>query len=129
MQKYLETSCEAQLFIRGRLLDGQTTLINAAIEQNWSMIELLIKHGAEVNAVGTNGRTALMEAALFYRLENTRVLLEHGEDKNIRDGEKRLAIDFARDIFKNSQEVDKRIAVISSSHRRLDYIPEPYKNT
>ncbi|CAG7949482.1 unnamed protein product [Penicillium salamii] len=104
VQKYLETSSEAQLFVRGRFSDGSTNLIKAAAGQSSAMVSLLIKHGAEVNAVGMCGRTALMEAALFGWVDNVKVLLEHSANKNIRDGESRLAIDFAQDHYKNQRE-------------------------
>ncbi|KAJ5216905.1 hypothetical protein N7468_009913 [Penicillium chermesinum] len=126
VQQYLETSSEAQLFLRGRFPDGQTPLIAAATEQSSAMITLLIKRGADIDATGNNGRTALMEAALFGWIDNVKVLLEHGADKNIRDGESRRAIEFARDLPKNRREVYDRTAVTSTSRRRLGYIEDTF---
>ncbi|KAJ5544093.1 Ankyrin repeat protein [Penicillium frequentans] len=126
VQKYLETSSEAQLFVKGRFPDGQTTLIKAAAEQSSAMVSLLIKHGAEVNAVGASGRTSLMEAALFGRINNVKVLLDHGAHNDIRDDEKRSAIDFARDLPKNRLEVYDRTA-IPSSYQRLGYIEDTFE--
>lgn len=65
------------------------------------MVLLLIKHGAEVNAVDNHGRSALMEAALFGWVDNVKVLLQHSADRSIRDGENQLAIDLARDHYRN----------------------------
>lgn len=129
VQKYLDTSSEAQLFVRGRFSDGKTTLISAAAEQSSEMLSLLIKHGAEVNAVDNYGRSALMEAALFGRVDNVKVLLQHNADKNTRDGENRLAIDFSRDHYKNRQERYDRTrgGLTSSSNRRLGYIEDTFR--
>ncbi|KAL3473030.1 hypothetical protein BJX99DRAFT_234345 [Aspergillus californicus] len=129
VQKYLETSPEAPLFIRGRHSDGKTTLIDAAAEQNPDMVSLLIKHGAEVNAVDNYGRSALMEAALFGRVDNVKVLLEHNADKNTQDAENRLATDFARDNYKNQRVRYERAGgdCTSSSKRRPGYIEDTFK--
>ncbi|OOF90491.1 hypothetical protein ASPCADRAFT_211962 [Aspergillus carbonarius ITEM 5010] len=129
VQRYLETSTEATLFVRGRHSDGKTTLISAAAEQSSEMISLLIKHGAEVNAVDNYGRSALMEAALFGRLDNVKVLLEHNADRYTKDDKNRLAIDFAREHHKNRQERYERVGgdLTSSSNRRLGYVEDTFK--
>lgn len=129
VQKYLETSTEAQLFVRGRHDDSRTTLISAASEQSSEMVSLLIKHGAEVNAIDDKGRTALMEAALFGRVGNVKILLNNGADKDIRDGENRPAIDFARDCYRNRRERYGRTGggLMVSSHRRPGYLEDTFQ--
>ena len=129
VQKYLETSNEAKLFVRGRDSGGKTMLISAAAEQSAEMVLLLIKHGAEVNAVDNHGRSALMEASLFGRVDNVKVLLQHGADKNTRDGENRLAVYFARDYYKNRRERYQRAGgdFSSSSNRRPAYIEDTFR--
>ena len=129
VQKYLETSSEVQLFVRGRFSDGKTSLISAAAKQSSEMLLFLLKHGAEVNAIDNYGRSALMEAALFGWIDNVKVLLQHSADKDIRDGEKRLAIDFARDYYKNRREVYERSGgkLASSSKRREGYIEDTFR--
>ncbi|KOC16892.1 putative ankyrin repeat domain [Aspergillus flavus AF70] len=119
VERYLETSSEAQLFIPGRDYDGKTTLISAGAKPSSEMVSLLIKHGAEVNAVDKRGRSAFMEAALFGRAENVKILLQNGADKNTRDSDNRMAIDFARDHYKNRRERYERTGgnLISSSNR------------
>ncbi|KAJ5626357.1 hypothetical protein N7510_002666 [Penicillium lagena] len=121
VQNYLETSSEANLFVRGRYSDGRTNLIIAAVEQSSAMISLLIKHGAEVNAVTNSARTALMEAALFGWVDNVKILLKNNADKNIRDSENRRAIDLARDNYKTRRERHDRTGgnFMTSSYRRL----------
>lgn len=121
VQNYLETSSEANLFVWGRYSDGRTNLIIAAVEQSSAMISLLIKHGAEVNAVANSGRTALMEAALFGWVDNVKILLKNNADKNIRDSQNRRAIDLARDNYKTRRERHDRTGgnFMTSSNRRL----------
>ncbi|GES66240.1 hypothetical protein ATEIFO6365_0013020800 [Aspergillus terreus] len=129
VQKYLETSSEVQLFVRGRFSDGKTTLISAAARQSSEMLSLLLKHGAEVNAIDNCGRSALMEAALFGWIDNVKVLLQHSADKDIWDEENRLAIDLARDHYKNRREVYERSGgnLTSSSKRRDGYIEDTFR--
>lgn len=129
VQNYLETSSDAQLFVRGRHSDGKTTLIIAATCQSSMMLSLLIKHGAEVNTADHDGRTALMEAALFGWVDNVKVLLQHNADKNIRDGKNRLAVDFAQDHHKNRREIYERAGgkLSSSSKQRLGYIEDTFR--
>ncbi|EAW25755.1 Ankyrin repeat protein [Aspergillus fischeri NRRL 181] len=127
VQKYLETSSDAQLFIRGRHPDGKTALIIAAVEQSPEMVSILLEHGAEVNTVDSYGRSSLMEAALFGRIGNVEVLLEHGADKNARDRENRAAVDFARDHHKNKQERYERAGGDLTSNQRPCYIEDTFK--
>jgi uroporphyrinogen-III synthase len=72
-EEYLETSSEAQLFIRGWHADGKTALIITAAEQSPEMVSLLLEHGAEINTVDSYGWSLLMEAALFGRIDNVEV--------------------------------------------------------
>jgi ankyrin repeat protein len=71
-EEYLETSIEAQLFIRG-WADGKTALIITAAKQSPEMVSLLLEHGAEINTVDSYGWSLLMEAALFGRIGNVEV--------------------------------------------------------
>ncbi|KAJ5748901.1 uncharacterized protein N7511_010597 [Penicillium nucicola] len=129
VQKYLGTSSEAPLFIRGRFTDGRTNLIIAAAEQSSAMVSLLIEHGAEVNAAANSGRTALMEAALFGWVEHVKVLLENNADKSIRDNENRQAIDLAQGKHRNRREIYHRTGgnSMSTSSRRLGFIEDTFR--
>lgn len=83
VQKYLESSVDASTFLHGRDYNADTTLILAAAEETSTMVSLLLKHGAKVNAVNKNGRSALMEAILWGRLNKVKLLIEHGADRNL----------------------------------------------
>ena len=67
---------------------GWTPLHTAAERDDEDALELLIKAGADVNAVTGDGRTALRLAVEEDCAEACRVLLEHGADASLaaRDG-------------------------------------------
>lgn len=129
VRRYLETSSEANLFVRGRDSMGKTTLISAAAEQTSEMVSLLIEYEAEVNAVDNYGRSALMEAALFGWVDNVKVLLQHNAERSIRDDHNRQAIDLARDHYRNRREryVRTRGGFNSPLNQRLGYIEDTFK--
>lgn len=113
VRKYLETSTEAEIFLRGVEKDedgmgsGQTTLHSVACERHPSMVVLLLSKGADPNAQDENGRTPLMLAALWGRLENVQLLLDSGADRklvSVRDGKRVRAVDFAQKSRDNAEE-------------------------
>lgn len=59
-------------------------------------VQLLIQHGADVNARGYQGGTPLMYAANGGRLDNVRVLIAAGAGVNVRDDAGKTAIMWAR---------------------------------
>lgn len=79
-------------------------LIMKARDLQPDMVSLLIKHGAEVNAVNCKGRNLLMEAALWGRLENVKILLRNGADSQAKDHENRSAFNLAQPTKVNEQE-------------------------
>jgi hypothetical protein len=70
--------------------DGNTPL-TLAVKQGKHYVELLIKHGANVNLPVTDGITPLMAAALEGDVETARVLLDAGADINAVDSSGRAA--------------------------------------
>lgn len=74
----------AQVEDRGQKNDC-TPLMEAASAGHNEIIELLIKHGADVNATSSSGNTPLMYACAGGHVNAVRLLLEHGanvEDHN-----------------------------------------------
>ena len=63
----------------------------------WSvlLIDLLLRHGADVNATDKDGETPLFKAVREQRTDTVWFLLEHGADPNVRNTAGRLATDFA----------------------------------
>src|SRR2546426_3107008 len=65
--------------------EGQTALMLAARAGSLDVAELLVRHGANVNARETwRGQTALMWAAAARSAELTRFLIDHKADVNVR---------------------------------------------
>lgn len=59
-----------------------TALHNAAAQGHLRIIQMLIEHGADVNAADWHGNTPLINAAYFGRLEAVKALLEKGAHIN-----------------------------------------------
>jgi ankyrin repeat protein len=58
--------------------DGATPLHDAALGGYAGVTELLLAHGAEINAVGASGSTPLYQATAWGRLEVVDLLLRKG---------------------------------------------------
>lgn len=79
-----------------RSKDGFAPLHDAALNGNREVIELLVAHGAEINAVDSeSASTALHYAASFNRLNAVKALIEHGADANLRNKEGFTALQLA----------------------------------
>ncbi|KAJ5527601.1 ankyrin repeat-containing domain protein [Penicillium frequentans] len=59
--------------------DGRTALIHAVVENNQSVVYLLLGRGARIGASDCDGRSALHWAVLYHRIEILEVLLKHRE--------------------------------------------------
>jgi ankyrin repeat protein len=67
--------------------EGETALLQAAFWGRLQMAEILIQHGADVNAKAAGGVVPLHEAARMGHVELARLLLDHGADVNAKDGQ------------------------------------------
>ena len=64
-------------------------------DEFYDFYDLLLRHGAKINAIGNNRRTPLMEAARFgVQPEKIRALLRHGANKDLRDSNFMTACDY-----------------------------------
>jgi hypothetical protein len=80
--------------IRGGAKD-HTAMQIAAREGHLPLVDLLLKWGANVNAMNNLGGSALHAAAFQGRLEVVKVLLKAGADKNLQNGSGRTAAELA----------------------------------
>ena len=77
---------------------AQIPLLQSAIifwKTNPELLELLVKHGADINASDKNGNTALMIAAVRNYPELASLLLEHGAGKTTENKQGKTALDLA----------------------------------
>ncbi|RWS26719.1 Protein fem-1-like protein [Leptotrombidium deliense] len=97
--------------------NGGTCLINSV--QSVPLCELLLKHGADVNAQDIQCKTALHYAIQEHRFETTKLLLEHGADPRIKsrygdDALQTACLKVATQIFDylitNFEYSDERVA-------------------
>jgi ankyrin repeat protein len=59
-------------------------------------VQILLEHGASVNAIGPRGRTALHYAARAGHARVSALLLDYGADLTLRDHQGKSALDLAR---------------------------------
>ncbi len=77
--------------------DGITPLMYAVAYRNYTIIEELIDHKAEINYVSSKKQTALAIAIKSRDKEAVKMLLNHGADPNIKIHNEYTAIDLAKE--------------------------------
>jgi ankyrin repeat protein len=83
--------------------DNETALLQAAFWGRTEIAEMLIKHGATVNAKAENDVTPLHEAARMGHLELARLLLKSGADVNAKDTRGETPLAWASKYKKDSE--------------------------
>ena len=78
--------------INSKNYNGQTALIEAALNGKIDTVNLLIKKGADLNQRGKSARTALMWACLAGEIQTVQSLLANGADINVKDRNNRNAL-------------------------------------
>lgn len=64
---------------------GCSALMNASLNNNLDVVEILLKNKADTNIIDVDGKTALIFASNNNYLEIVKILLEHNADVNIKD--------------------------------------------
>ncbi len=75
---------------------GMTPLIKASAAGNTSLVGMLIRHKADVNAVDDHGDTGLTTAAFNGHIEVVKVLVLNGADLEIRNNDGSTALEIAQ---------------------------------
>jgi hypothetical protein len=129
VERHIQISPEAKIFISGSNEQGDTALVLAACERYPVVLELLLRHGSDVDHQNKAGRSALMEAALWGRVDNVKHLLQYDADCSLRDNEGYQAIDLAGTLLRNEEErfersggdaqVYKEVTFVANQARRI----------
>lgn len=99
-------------YVDARDVNGDTSLITAALMGFSDTVELLLERGADVNARNNLGSTALIEAAAMDWRDIVELLLSNGADKKVRNIAGLTALDAAqREGHKDMAHVLKSGAV------------------
>ncbi len=76
-------------------------MMNACYFQNYRVIAVLIRAGAEINARDVRGRTALMWAVMHYETPDRIIeLLDAGADVKMKDEKGKTAFDLAQENWR-----------------------------
>ena len=78
--------------------DGWNALMYASYYGHNNIITILKEYNSNINTINPNGSTALHLASGCGHIETVKLLLQYGADRDIRDHEKRKAIDTCKEI-------------------------------
>ena len=100
--------------INARNADGNTPLIYAAANGEYSLVMLLLERGAQIDAQGKYDGTALMSAAQKGRTEVVRALIAQGADMSLK-----AENGFPASKFAKTEEI--RAIISGQEYEPLDY--------
>ncbi len=112
----LEKGCDPDVRSQDRSsgYPGETALFEAAFWGRPETAEMLIKHGANVNASARRGVVPLHEAARMGSVEMVRLLLQHGAKVNSKDEGGQTPLDWSN--WSNDGEGSPEIAELLRKH-------------
>lgn len=89
----------------------QNAALNYAVMRRHESVEILLKAGADINAIDAARRTALMVAAQLGQAETVKTLLAYGADRGITiDGD--TALDLAKRAARRAKDINKYKEII-----------------
>jgi ankyrin repeat protein len=100
----------------------ETALLTAAFWGRYEIAEMLIEHGANVNAKAKEGVAPLHEAARMGHVKLARLLLAHGADVNAKDDKGKTPLDWAG-LHEGSPEINKLLLEHGGVRSRTDSSP------
>ena len=95
---------------------GETALLDAAFWGHIEVTEILIRHGANVNARANDGVAPLHEAARMQHLDVARLLLKHGAEANAADDDGETPLDWAN-LYGESPEMSTLLIRHGGKHK------------
>ena len=96
MLAWLEGGGRADATYETDKVSGLTLLMGAAVEGHERVVDLLLRHGAEISLQSSNGLTALMYAALHGHERVIELLIRHGAEINQRNRQRPQRADARR---------------------------------
>jgi len=80
------------------------------VDLSLKILDVLIAHDADVNAIGRDGATALFEPVVYGRNETVRVLIENGADPNIKTSRGVTPIEWVQSKLESTTKLSERRA-------------------
>lgn len=88
------------------------------------MVELLLKHNADINALGYQNNTPLHEATLNKKVECVKFLIANGASQGIRNAFGILARDFVKNVKEFENVFDAKFEMTPMMTQRVNEIRE-----
>lgn len=88
------------------------------------MVELLLKHNADINALGYQNNTPLHEASLNKKVECVKFLIANGASQGIRNAFGILARDFVKNVKEFENVFDAKFEMTPMMTQRVNEIRE-----
>lgn len=112
--------------------NGWTLLHYAVYDEDYELVELLLKNGVNINLQINRGMTPLILATRYENEEIIKLLLSYGADVNIKDNKEKTAFDYAK-LYRYTNivkllENTERIKIEEQEEKELGQIIEEDKN-